>query len=134
MEKVETTEDTQEVFENDIELYLRIFCEENKIEDMTTQPQSVWNSALYYIYKNVFKGTNKLKDKTNRPIRNNDIISDCNRYDINKVANILDIYIYDMCMRYDKEVSVLGFSTLTGIDDQTLYNWRDGKGSGSSQK
>ena len=36
-------------------------------------------------------------------------------------------------MRYDKEVSVLGFSTLTGIDDQTLYNWRDGKGSGSSQ-
>ena len=39
-----------------------------------------------------------------------------------------------MCMRYDKEVSVLGFSTLTGISDQTLYNWRDGKGSGSSQK
>nr|DAV18986.1 MAG TPA: DNA-packaging protein [Bacteriophage sp.] len=133
MEKVEAAEDTQEVFENDIELYLRIFCEENKIEDMTTQPQSVWNSALYYIYKNVFKGTNRLKDKTNRPIQNNDIISDCNRYDVDKVANILDIYIYDMCMRYDKEVSVLGFSTLTGIDDQTFYNWRDGKGSGSSQ-
>ena len=37
-------------------------------------------------------------------------------------------------MRYDKEVSVLGFSTLTGISDQALYNWRDGKGSGSSQK
>ena len=39
MEKLEEAEDTQEVFENDIELYLRIFCEENKIEDMTTQPQ-----------------------------------------------------------------------------------------------
>jgi len=75
MEKVEAAEDTPEVFENDIELYLRIFCEENKIEDMTTQPQSIWNSALYYIYKNVFKGTNRLKDKTNRPIQNNDIIS-----------------------------------------------------------
>ena len=68
MEKVEAAEDTQEVFENDIELYLRIFCEENKIEDMTTQPQSVWNSALYYIYKNVFKGTNKLKDKNKRTV------------------------------------------------------------------
>ena len=66
MEKVEAAEDTQEVFENDIELYLRIFCEENKIEDMTTQPQSVWNSALYYIYKHLFKGTDKLKDKNNR--------------------------------------------------------------------
>ena len=65
-EKVEEAEDTQEVFENDIELYLRIFCEENKIEDMTTQPQSVWNSALYYIYQHVFKGTDKLKDQNNR--------------------------------------------------------------------
>ena len=123
MEKVEEAEDTIEVFENDISMYLRIFCEENRIEDMTTQPQSVWNSALYYIYKNVFKGTNRLKDKTNRPIRNNDIISDCNRYDVNKVSNILDIYIYDMCMKYDKEVSILGFSSLTGIPDSTIYDW-----------
>ena len=25
---------------------------------------------------------------------------------------VLDIYIYDMCMKYDKEVSILGFSSL----------------------
>ena len=131
MEKVEATEDTQEIFENDIELYLRIFCEENKIEDMTTQPQSVWNSALYYIYKHVFKGTDKLKDKNNRTAYSC-MESDCNRYDLDKCLEVLYIYIYDMCMRYDKEVSVLGFSTLTGISDQAMYNWRDGKGSGSS--
>lgn len=133
MEKVEAAEDTQEVFENDIELYLRIFCEKNKIKDMTTQPQSVWNSALYYIYKNVFKGTNKLKDKNNRTAYSC-MESDCNRYDLDKCLEVLYIYIYDMCMKYDKEVSVLGFSTLTGISDQAMYNWRDGKGSGSSQK
>ena len=55
MEKGEAEEDTIEVSENDIAMYLRIFCEENKIEDMTTQPQSVWNSALYYIYKYIYR-------------------------------------------------------------------------------
>ena len=39
------------------------------------------------------------------------------------VLKILDIYIYDMCMKYDKEVSILGFSTLTGIDQENIYNW-----------
>lgn len=36
---------------------------------------------------------------------------------------VLDIYIYDMCMKYDKEVSILGFSSLTGIPDSTIYDW-----------
>lgn len=29
-------------------------------------------------------------------------------------------------MRYDKEVSVIGYTTLTGIPDSIIYNWRDG--------
>ena len=28
-----------------------------------------------------------------------------------------------MCMRYDKEVSIIGFSTLTGIDESVIYDW-----------
>ena len=42
------------------------------------------------------------------------------------VLKVLDIYIYDMCMKYDKEVSVIGFSTLTGIDESVIYDWGNG--------
>ena len=31
-----------------------------------------------------------------------------------------------MCMRYDKEISVIGFSTLTGIDESVIYDWGNG--------
>ena len=51
MERVE--EAAGDVFENDIEMYLKIFCEENNIEDMTTEPQSRWNACLMYINKYV---------------------------------------------------------------------------------
>ena len=32
-----------------------------------------------------------------------------------------------MCMRYDKEVSIIGFSTLTGIDESIIYDWGNGE-------
>ena len=112
-----------EVFENDMQMYLSLFCEEQGIENMKHESQSVWNSALRYIYKHVFKGTNALK--SSELCGNNSGIMDStyNAYDYDLVLKVLDIYIFDMCMRYDKEVSIIGFSTLTGIDPQNIYNW-----------
>lgn len=127
VEKVEHAEMTVEVFENDIELYLKLFCEENKIDNMKHESQSVWNSALRYIYKHVFKGTNTLKSKSNVLINNNNIPSNCNAYDYELVLKVLDIYIYDLCMRYDKEVSIIGFVTLTGIPESIIYEWGNGE-------
>ena len=74
------TQDGVEVFESDIDTYLHLFCEENGIEDLKKESQSVWNSCLYYIYKHVFKNTNILKDNTLMDIPNNNIKSSCNRY------------------------------------------------------
>ena len=45
-----------EIYDNEIMAQLNIFCEENGIKDMKKESQAVWNSALYFIYKNVFKG------------------------------------------------------------------------------
>ena len=127
MEKVQDQEQTIEVFENDIQLYLSMFCEENGIEDMTKEPQSRWNSCLRYIYKYVFKSNNNLLKQTDNIYNiNNPIPSTYNSYNYNTVLKILDIYIFDMCMRYDKEVSVIGFSTLTGIDESVIYDWGNG--------
>lgn len=134
MERVE--EAAGDVFENDIEMYLKIFCEENNITDMTTEPQSRWNACLMYINKYVFKGTNKLKLKgplngyhNNNLNLNN---SSCGAYDINIINNICDIYIY-LCGLYDKEVSIMGFSKLTGVNYETLMRWgRKGNELGTS--
>ena len=128
MEKVQGTENTIEIFENDIQMYLTMFCEENGIEDMTKEPQSRWNSCLRYIYKYVFKNNNNLLRQTDNIYNiNNPIPSNYNSYNYDIVLKILDIYIFDMCMRYDKEVSIIGFSTLTGIDESIIYDWGNGE-------
>lgn len=137
MERLEDEPLTGEVFANDIEYYLQEFCEQRNppIEDMTTAPQGVWNAALLYIQHRLFKGTNKLKlnnhlsgykNNNNSGITSNLNKSNCNAYNISLVNEICDYYIY-MCYKYGKEVSILGFNKLTGIDDNTIYAWRDEK-------
>ena len=122
MEKVQEQEQTIEVFENDIQLYLSMFCEENGIEDMKKESQSVWNGALRYIRRHVFSNKDILKSKDNINIYNNNIPSTFNAYNYDTVNSICDIYI-DLCFINDKEVSIIGFSNLTGIDTELIYNW-----------
>ena len=122
MEKVQEQEQTIEVFENDISLYLSMFCEENGIEDMKKESQSVWNGALRYIRRHVFNNKDVLKSKDNINIYNNNIPSTFNAYNYDIVNYICDIYI-DLCFINDKEVSIIGFSNLTGIDTELIYNW-----------
>jgi hypothetical protein len=112
-----------EIYENDLLFYLDEFCERNKIEDIKKESQSVWNSALYYIQKKLFD-INYFKSKENYKLDNGMYKeSNFNSYNFELVMYVLDIYIYDMCMKYDKEVSILGFSSLTGIPDSTIYDW-----------
>lgn len=104
------------------------FCIDNDIPDMRTAPQSVWNSCLRYIYKNVFKGKDLLKTKELHLDINKVAPSNDNAYDPVIVAELLDVYIYDMCMKYDKEISIIGFSAFSGIDDNTLHAWGNNSG------
>lgn len=121
-QEIETV-DNIEISENDFQLYLSMFCEEQEIKDMKKESQAVWNSALRYIYKHMFKGTDILKNHSNTIVDGNTIPSTYNAYNYEKVLDVLDIYIFDMCMRYDKEVSIIGFSTLTGIQQSDIYKW-----------
>lgn len=123
MEKVTGTDPTIEVFENDIDLYLHMFQEDQKIEDMRTVPQSVWNGCLKYICRNVFKPHPEvLKQHSNYNISNNNIPTNCNMYNYTIVSDIADYYIY-LCQIYNKEISIIGFSNLTGIDNETINVW-----------
>lgn len=126
MERVQEAEQTIEVFESDIELYLKLFCEEQSIDDLKAESQSVWNAALMYIKRHVFNTSDILKSNNNI-INNNSIMdSNYNQYNYDLVNSICDYYIY-LCMMYDKEVSAIGFSLLTGIDRYTIATWRDGQ-------
>lgn len=131
MDKVQEQEQTAEVFENDIALYLKMFCEEQGIEDMRQASQSVWNAALMYIKRHVFnvpgilKMSKPLEGYINNNYNNqysNINLSNCNAYDIDKVNNICDYYIY-ICNMYDKGVTIAGFSKLTGISETVIYEW-----------
>lgn len=102
-----------DIFENDIELYIDLFCQKHGIESMKLESQNCWNACLSFIYKNLFRGTNRLKYNPN-------INNEYNKEYI--YNNILPIYI-DYCNLYGKEISINGFSKLTGIEYNCFMNW-----------
>ena len=111
-ERVRDEPKTAEVYQNRIDLYLKMFCEENEIDSMKKESQSVWNAALMYIQRHVFD--------TGVPER----MKCGNRYDdIDTLTAVCEHYIF-LCYLYDKEVSVRGFCKLTGINEDTLFTWR----------
>jgi len=123
VERVEHTESTIEVFENEIDEYLHLFMDEQGIDDLRAVPQSVWNGALRYIYRNVFKGNKQALKEHNNIYSDNTITpTNCNSYNYNIVNEVLDYYIY-LCQIYNKEISIMGFSNLTGIDTEVINNW-----------
>lgn len=128
MERVTDQGNQVDVFENDIALYLDMFCEEHKIVDMTKEPQSRWNAALMYINKHVFGDKRVLKRNNNISKDNTNCIMDSNfyMYDYDKIERILYIYYY-LCAVYDKECSIIGFSLLTGINRDTIQDWGAGE-------
>ena len=122
MEKVQDQEQTIEVFENDIQLYLSMFCEENGIEDMTKEPQSRWNACLTYIQRHVFNNKDLLKQSNNIYNSNSIMDSNYNMYNYELLYNILEYYIY-LCNMYNKEISSMGYSKLIGISNEIISMW-----------
>lgn len=122
MEKVQDQEQTIEVFENDIQMYLTMFCEENGIEDMTKEPQSRWNACLTYIQRHVFSNRDLLKQSNNIYNSNSIMDSNYNMYNYDLLYNILEYYVY-ICNMYNKEISSMGYSKLTGISNEIISMW-----------
>lgn len=121
------TESGVEVFENAVSEYLQEYIDTHQIEDMHKEPQSRWNAALLYINKNYFKLHPEMLKASNyctgNLVYNNS--SNNNAYNLDIINNICDIYI-NLCYEYDKEISILGFSKLTGINQDTFYDWGNG--------
>lgn len=126
MERVVDAGRSPEVFENDIAYFLKVFCEEQGIEDMAKESQSRWSAALIYIRRNVFPTTDALKSNK-KVLTDNSIMPSTHwAYDYDLVDNILDYYIY-MCLMYDKEITTIGFGLMTGITNDTFDRWRNNR-------
>ena len=115
IDQVETvqTDSGSEIFESAIHEYLQEYIDTHNIEDMHREPQSRWNAALLYINKYYFKLHPEV-------LTTPGTVS--NSYNLDAVNNVCDIYI-NLCYEYDKEISILGFSKLTGINQDTFYDW-----------
>jgi hypothetical protein len=132
VQKVIDSGETIELYENDIDLYLHQFQEEQGIEDLRTVPQSVWNAALMYVQRHVLNDKSKLKQGSNIHNSNSIMDSNYNMYDYDIIYNILEYYIY-ICNQYNKEVSIMGFSKLTKIDTDTINSWGNNENKLSSK-
>lgn len=128
MEQVDNIQDNEQMFENDIEMWLDRFCKEQKIDDLREITQNVWNAALMYVRRHVFCDKSILKAKS--PLDGYQVSnssaglekSDCNRFNLELVDQICDYYIY-LCMLYSKEASIMGFSNMTGISYSAIQQW-----------
>lgn len=93
------------------------YCAANDLDEHDIPPQ-IWNDIIDEIYINVFK------DNT---ILLKDIPSLYNQYNQNKVLYVYN-YIYKrICNNHCQEVTLKGFIDMTGIDKQTIYNWKSSK-------
>lgn len=123
-----TTEEKTEVYNNAIEEAISQYCIDHNLEhkDLYTMDQSRWNSVLMYIYQYAFKPVNADKRQYNEN-------SNINYSDIDLLKSVCNIYI-NLCYEYSKEISILGFSKLTGINPDTIYTWgkEDGLSRGTS--
>lgn len=122
MERIsEEREEDIEIYDDDIDLYLEQFREEQNIDDYREISQNVWNAALMYVQKHVFPDRDMLK--TTKLIDNGSCMpSTMGAYDYDKLNAICDRYIY-LCGVYDKLVMPMGFSYLTGISVDIMCAW-----------
>ena len=120
-----TTEEKTEVYNNAIEEAISQYCINHNLEqkDLYAMDQSRWNSVLMYIYQYAFKPVDTDKRQYNEH-------SNINYSDIDLLKSVCNIYI-NLCYEYSKEISILGFSKLTGINPDTIYTW--GKDEGLSR-
>lgn len=132
MQRVEDAGETIELYENDIDLYLHQFQDEQGIEDLRAVPQSVWNAALIYIQRHAFSNRDLLKQSNNIYNTNSIMDSTYNMYNYDIIYNILEYYVY-LCNQYNKEVSIMGFSKLTKIDTDTINSWGNNENKLSSK-
>lgn len=99
------------------------YCLDRNIEENDIKP-AMWNDIIDEIHEVVFANNRQLlRDYPTR----------YNEYNQDKVLYIYKLY-RRLCNSHCQEITLKGFTDLTGIDKQTIYNWKDNSNnSGNSE-
>lgn len=105
--------DNMTIYDDYIDQLIDQFKIDYNFNNILDIPQNTFTALLKYIYIHTFKIDNSflLNDKHNSY-----------DYNIDHVYLILEKYIY-LCNMYNKIPSVIGFTSLTGINNDTIYEW-----------
>ena len=99
---------TIEVYENDIYIYVEEYLDTLKDRDDIYNNGSLFTGMIKYVHKHVFKN--------NKPSYDN----------IELLDSIWDVYT-TLCYQYGKRPTLLNFSLLIGIDPSTFNTWASGQ-------
>lgn len=102
------TENGAEVYENKIYQLVDEYIGSLEDPESINNNPSLFTGMIKYIYKHLFK---------NNPVNNNDI---------EMLDNIFDIYT-ELCYKYIKRPTLLNFSLLVGISNDTFNAWKNGE-------
>jgi len=110
----------------DIDNSINDFCIDNNIESMKNESMSIWNACLIYINNTVFgngilKQDNIYNSNLNSYFNTKGIKTNLNTYNYDLISDLCDYYIL-LCYKYKKEVSIMGFSKLSGMSTDCIYN------------
>lgn len=104
-----------DIYDDDIEYYFLEYCQKYSFNPFKISYRQ-WTGGLMYIYNHAFKNKNTLFQKNSIHIQK--------QYDLDIVNALCDRYIY-LCNLYSKEISIYGFSVLSGIDLSVIYTWKN---------
>ena len=97
-----------EIYETKIHYFADEYINTLSDPDGINNNPSLFTGMIKYIYKRLFK---------NNPVNNDDI---------SVLDNIFDIYT-ELCYRYNKRPTLLNFSLLVGISNDTFNAWKNGE-------
>ena len=101
-------ENGMEIYETKIHYFADEYINTLSDPDGINNNPSLFTGMIKYIYKRLFK---------NNPVNNDDI---------SVLDNIFDIYT-ELCYRYNKRPTLLNFSLLVGISNDTFNAWKNGE-------
>ena len=101
-------ENGAEIYETKIHYFADEYINTLSDPESINNNPSLFTGMIKYIYKRLFK---------NNPVNNDDI---------SVLDNIFDIYT-ELCYRYNKRPTLLNFSLLVGISNDTFNAWKNGE-------
>ena len=117
-------ENGAEVYEDKIHEYADEYINTLDDPESINNNPSLFTGMIKYIYKHLFK-----------PKRNDKVLYNSNSVldtgDIELLDNIWNIYT-ELCYRYNKRPTLLNFSLLVGISNDTFTTWEQGEYRGGS--